>query len=149
MHNIIREESQVQDQGDFTDGPEPTPITGKSEPTNNIESEIDDKKSDEHWTIASMYPSGWHFHTDKYVDDLSQAQQQQKQQHLKLEVITVKTQDHKHTTTIATTAAEVERHSDQNGGHYQAAISSDSQLKWSTISEIEARNIKLDLEFFF
>jgi hypothetical protein len=48
VHNIIREESQVQDQGDFTDGPEPTPITGKSEPTNNIESEIDDKKSDEH-----------------------------------------------------------------------------------------------------
>ena len=48
LHEIVRDImiSFLQDPDDFTGGQEPSQIN--SEPTNNIEAQIDNKKSDEH-----------------------------------------------------------------------------------------------------
>jgi hypothetical protein len=75
---IFREAAELQDQDDFTDGQELTPI--------KIEIKIDNEKSDEqrHQFIESV-------ETKNYVDDLLQAKQQPKQQHSTVEDATVKT----------------------------------------------------------
>ncbi len=72
---IIRE---AEGQDDSMDGQEPTMIN--SEPTINIESEIDNKKSDEqmHQIIESD-------ETENSVDDLLQVQQQQEPHHQTVE----------------------------------------------------------------
>ena len=74
----------VSDQDDSMDGQEPTMIN--SEPTINIESEIDNKKSDEqmHQIIESI-------ETENFVDDLLQVQQQQEPHHQTVEVVTIET----------------------------------------------------------
>ena len=74
----------VSDQDDSMDGQEPTMIN--SEPTINIESEIDNKKSDEqmHQIIESI-------ETENYVDNLLQVQQQQKPHHQTVGVVTIET----------------------------------------------------------
>ena len=117
---------QVSDQDGFMDG---------QEPTINIESEIDNKKSDDdmHQFIESV-------ETENFVDDLSQAQQQQESQHQTVEVKTVEN-------------IEQERPQLQSPEPEQL-LSSDSpikmvdiyamqeELKWSVISEIESQIIE-------
>ena len=73
-NSIWQDLQQMPDQDDFTDGQELTPID--SEPTINIEDQIEGEKSDEqsHRFIESV-------ETENEVDDLKQAEQQQKQQH--------------------------------------------------------------------
>jgi DNA gyrase/topoisomerase IV subunit B len=83
-NSIWQDLQQVPDQDDFTDGQDLTPIN--SEPTIIIEVQIDDEKLDEqsHQFIESV-------ETEKYVDDLSQAEQQQKLQHSTVEDSPIKT----------------------------------------------------------
>ena len=80
----LEELKQTENVNGSTDGQEPTPIN--SEPTIKIEVQIDDEKSDEqsHQFIESV-------ETENYIDDFSQAEQQQKPQHSTVEDSPIKT----------------------------------------------------------
>jgi hypothetical protein len=121
------------------DGQEPTMIN--SEPTINIESEIDNKKSDEqmHQIVKSI-------ETENSVDDLLQVQQQQEPHHQTVEVVTIET------------IIQVQQSAQPQAPRQQQPKSSDIQIKMVdnierqakfeqiVFSEIEDDNIKLDAD---
>ena len=126
----------VSDQDDSMDGQEPTMIN--SEPTINIESEIDNKKSDEqmHQIIESI-------ETENYVDNLLQVQQQQKPHHQTVGVVTIET------------IIQVQQSAQPQAPQQQQPKSSDSPIKMvdnikrqgkfeqNVIIEIEGNNVEL------
>ena len=109
---IIRE---AEDQDDSMDG---------QEPTINIESEIDNKKSDEqmHQIVKSI-------ETENSVDDLLQVQQQQEPHHQTVEVVTIKT------------IIQVQQSAQPQAPRQQQSKSSDIQIKM--VDDIE-RQAKLE-----
>ena len=84
IEKVLEIVQEAENQDDFMDWQEPTMIN--SEQTINIESEIDNKKSNElmHQIIESI-------ETENFVDDLLQVQQQQEPHHQTVEVVTIKT----------------------------------------------------------
>jgi len=130
---------EAENQDDSIDGQEPTIIN--SEPTINIESEIDNKKSDEqmHQIIESI-------ETENYVNDLLQVQQQQEPHHQTVEVVTIET------------IIQVQQSAQPKAPRQQQPKSSDIQIKMVdnierqvkfkqiVFREIEDDNIKLDAD---
>ena len=120
----------LQDQSNYSDRQEPT-----LGPTNNIESKLDNRKSDDemHHFLESV-------ETESFVDDLSQAQQQQESQHQTVEVQTVET--------IVQEWLQLQLPEQEQPMSSHSPIKTvdiyamQEELKWSMISEIEGQMIE-------
>jgi len=139
IEKVLEIVQEAENQDDSMDGQEPT--MSDSEQTINIESEIDNKKSDEqmHQIIESI-------ETENYVDDSLQVQQQQEPHHQTVEVVTIET------------IIQVQQSAQPQAPRQQQPKSSDIQIKMVdnierqakfeqiVFSEIEDDNIKLDAD---